>query len=104
MRTKFNIGDAIIVHEHNVIPSSTKTIIEYIDGNEPSLLVNYKDKHYYVYPHNVTLINPKINNNACKCVIKQTEVSGMCIIYPRLDCELHSKYHHFSKGVTNVQI
>lgn len=38
----------------------------------------------------------KADNTAsmpCNCVVKSTEVLGMCIIYPRKDCPIHGQLH-----------
>jgi hypothetical protein len=33
------------------------------------------------------------SESKCNCVIKTTDVPGMCMIFPRRECQYHGKYH-----------
>jgi hypothetical protein len=33
----------------------------------------------------------------CACTVRKTDAGGICIMYPKLDCPLHGKYHPLAK-------
>lgn len=42
-------------------------------------------------------ISDNITIKPCKCVVKQTEVPGLCIIYVRSNCPYHGQFHASKK-------